>query len=293
MRACGRSSGTARSRHAAKSPRSGSSVSERALDGRVALVTGASRGIGVAIARRLAAEGAAVACVARTLHAEPPARLAGSLSETVGAIEAAGGRAVPIVANLADPGDRARIVPAVRAALGPVDVLVHNAAAAIYAPIAEMSLRRRQTVFEVNVHAAIDLAQAVLPEMRAAKRGAIINLSSATSAVPAPPPAMGAPTTMSIYGASKAALERLTVGLAAEVYADGIAVNTIAPVAAVATPGAEALVGRLLAEHPELVEPVEWLAEAVVVLATCDPKTCTGRVLYSGPFLDEVGRKPA
>ncbi len=255
-------------------------------------MTGASRGIGVAIARRLAAEGAAVALVARTLHAASDARLAGSLAETAAAIEAAGGRAVPVVANLADPDDRARIVPAVRAALGPVDVLVHNAAAAIYAPIAEMPLRRRQIVFEVNVHAALDLAQAVLPDMRAARRGSIINLSSVTSAPPAPPPSTGVPTTMSIYGASKAALERMTIGLAAEVYADGIAVNTIAPVAAVATPGAEALVGRLLEEHPELVEPVEWLAEAVAVLATCDPRTCTGRVLFSGPFLDEVGRKP-
>ena len=259
----------------------------RTLEGKVALVTGASRGIGVAIARRLAREGAALGLVARTMQAEPGARLAGSLAETVAAIEAAGGRAVPIVADLADPAARAGIVPAVEAALGAVDVLVHNAAAAIYAPIADMTLRRRQIVFEVNVQAAIDLAQAVLPHMRAVGRGAIINLSSATSAHSA-----GAPTTMSVYGASKAALERLTIGLAAEVYAEGIAVNTIAPVAAVATPGAEALVGRLLAEHPELVEPVEWLAEAVVVLATCEPRTCTGRVLYSGPFLDEVGRKP-
>jgi NAD(P)-dependent dehydrogenase (short-subunit alcohol dehydrogenase family) len=97
---------------------------------------------------------------------------------------------------------------------------------------------------------------------------------------------------MSVYGASKAALERLTVGLASEVHADGIGVTTLAPVAAVSTPGAEALVGKFLAEHPELVEPVEWLAEAVMVLATSDPKAYTGRVLYSGPFLDEVGRKP-
>jgi NAD(P)-dependent dehydrogenase (short-subunit alcohol dehydrogenase family) len=265
----------------------------RTLEGRVAIVTGASRGIGVAIARRLAAEGAALALVARTRDAESGAKLAGSLAETVALIEAEGGRAVPIVANLADPDDRARIVPAARAALGPIDVLVHNAAAAIYAPVAEMPLRRRQTVFEVNVHTAIDLAQAVLPDMRAARRGSIVNLSSATAAYPAPPPSMTVPSTMAIYGASKAALERLTIGLAAEVYGDGIAVNTIAPVAAVATPGAEALVGNLLAEHPELVEPIEWLAEATAYLATCDARTCTGRVLLSGPFLDEIGRKPS
>jgi NAD(P)-dependent dehydrogenase (short-subunit alcohol dehydrogenase family) len=262
------------------------------LDGKVALVTGASRGIGVAIARRLAAEGAAVALVARTLEPEAGSRLPGSLAETADAIAARGGRALPIVANLADPADRARIVPAVEAALGPVDVLVHNAAAAIYAATAEMPLRRRQTVFEVNVHAAVDLAQAVLPAMRARGRGWIVNLSSATAAYPPPPPAAGPPPTMSIYGASKAALERLTIGLAAEVYSDGIAVNAIAPVAAVDTPGAAALVGSLLRDHPELVEPVEWLAEAVLALATCDPRRCTGRVLLSRPFLDELGRAP-
>jgi NAD(P)-dependent dehydrogenase (short-subunit alcohol dehydrogenase family) len=262
------------------------------LAGRVALITGASRGIGVALARRLAADGAAVAVVARTLTAEPDAPLTGSLEETVAAIEAEGGRAVPIVANLADPVDRARVVPAVEAALGPIDVLVHNAAAAIYAPIAEMPLRRRQTVFEVNVHAAIDLAQAVLPAMRARHRGSIIFLSSASSTYPAPPPATTVPSTMAVYGASKAALERLAISLAAEVYADGIAVNTIAPVAAVHTPGADTLVGALLRDHPELVEPVDWLAESVAILANSDAATCTGRVLYSKTFLEEHGHTP-
>ena len=265
---------------------------EPTLSGRVALVTGASRGIGVAVARRLAAEGATVAVVARTLEPDANARLEGSLAETVAAIRGDGGRAIPIVANLADPADRARILPAVEAELGAVDILVHNAAAAIYAPLTEMPLRRRQTVFEVNVHAAIDLAQAAIPGMRAKGRGSIINLSSASSAYPPPPPAITIPSTMSVYGASKAALERLTIGLAAELYADGIAVNTIAPVAAVRTPGAEALVGPLMREHPELVEPVEWLAEAVAILAGCDAATCTGRVLYSRPFLEERGRMP-
>jgi citronellol/citronellal dehydrogenase len=273
-------------------PMTSSDPGSRPLAGRVALVTGASRGIGVALAQRLAQDGAAVAVVARTLEPDPDARLRGSLAETVATIVAAGGRAVPIVANLADPDDRARIVPAVEAALGPVDVLVHNAAAAIYASTASMPLRRRQTVFEVNVHAAIDLAQAVLPGMRAARRGSIVNLSSASSGLPIAPPPNGIPSTMSVYGASKAALERLTVGLAAEVYADGIAVNTIAPVAAVDTPGAEALVGQLLREHPELVEPVEWLVEAVSILAQSDAAACTGRILYSRSFLEEHGRLP-
>jgi citronellol/citronellal dehydrogenase len=272
------------------SPSGSAPATSRPLAGRVALVTGASRGIGVALAQRLVRDGAAVAVVARTLEPTPGAHLPGSLAETVATITAAGGRAVPIVANLADPEDRARIVPAVEAALGPVDVLVHNAAAAIYGPTTTMPLRRRQTSFEVNVHAAIDLAQAVLPAMRAARRGSIITLSSATSVLPAPPPAAGIPPTMSVYGASKAAVERLMVGLAAETYADGIAVNTIAPVAAVDTPGAEALVGQLLRDRPELVEPVEWLAEAVSILAGCDAATCTGRVLYSRSFLEECGR---
>lgn len=261
----------------------------RRMEGRSAIVTGASRGIGRALAIRLAAEGAAVALVARTADPDPDSPLAGSLRETVEEITGAGGRAIAISANLADPEDRAKIVPQAREAIGPIDTLVHNAAAAIYAPLAEMPIRRRQTVFEVNVHAALDLAQAVLPDMRAAGRGWIVNLSSATASHEQGPPNRPTPSTMAIYGASKAALERMSIGLAVELYDDAIAVNTVAPVAAVSTPGAEALVGELLKTNPELVEPVSWLEEAVVQLSTCDPKTMTGRNLFSGPFLDEIG----
>lgn len=260
--------------------------------GRVVLLTGASRGIGRALAIRMAAEGAAVALVARTVEPDPDSHLGGSLRETVDEIESAGGRAVAIGSNLADAEDRAGVVPRVRDALGPVDTLVHNAAAAMYAPVADMPLRRRQIMFEVNVHAALDLAQAVLPDMRAAGRGWIVNLSSASSRHPEGPPVDVMSPTMTLYAASKAALERLTLGLAAEVHPDGIAVNCVSPVAAVRTPGAEAHVRALLDENPDLVEPVSWLEEAVVRLSICDPKQCTGRILYSGPFLDEIGAKP-
>jgi citronellol/citronellal dehydrogenase len=260
-----------------------------ALDNRVALVTGASRGIGAAIAVRLAAEGAAVAVTARTADAH--ATLPGSLTETVAAVEALGAKAVAIRADLAGADERARIVPEAEDALGPVDVLVNNAAAAFYLPNAEITLRRRRLLFELNVHAPIDLAQQVLPGMRARGEGWIVNLSSATSKHPkADAGALGATSTS--YGASKAALERFTTGLALEVGADGVAVNTIAPVAAVRTPGAEVHVGALMDARPEIVEPVEVMAEAALVLATCDPARCNGRVLYSGPFLEELGRAP-
>lgn len=273
----------------------------RECDGRVALVTGASRGIGAAIAMRLAEEGAAVAVTARTLEAHPTlfgtldARptLPGTLNDVVASIKAHGTKAVAIQADLTDDDARARIVPAVEATLGPVDILINNAAAAFYAPTAELNLRRRRLLFELNVHALVDLAQQVIPSMRAQRRGWIVNISSATSRHPKGPPfdpgiKLGATSTM--YGATKAALERITTGLAAEVYDDGIAVNSLAPVAAVRTPGAEAHLGPLLDDRPEIVEPIDLIVESALVLATCDPATVTGRVVYSRPFLRELGR---
>jgi citronellol/citronellal dehydrogenase len=263
------------------------------LDGRVALVTGASRGIGAGIAQRFAAEGAVVALIARTLDPEPGAPLSGSLRETVGGIEAAGGRALAVRADLADVADRARVVPEVTEALGPIEVLVNNAAAAFYLPTAEIPLKRRRLTFELNVEAPIDLIQAVLPAMRERHEGWVVNISSATSKHLQGPPfdsgfKLGFTTTT--YGASKAALERYTTGLAAEVYGDGIAVNTLAPVAAVRTPGADTLVGDVLDAHPSIVEPLELFVEATLVLATADPQRVTGRICYSRPLLEELGR---
>ncbi len=262
------------------------------LEGRVALVTGASRGIGAGIAQRFAAEGAAVAVTARTLDAEPDAPLAGSLRETVASIEARGGRALAVQADLTDAEDRARVVPLVASELGAVDVLVNNAAAAFYLPTAEMSLKRRRLIFELNVHAPVDFAQAVLPAMRERQAGWIVNISSATSKHPKGPPfdpGFKLGFTSTAYGASKAALERFTTGLAVEVYADRIAVNSLAPVAAVRTPGADALVGDVLDANPEIVEPLELFVEAALVLAVAHPAAFTGQICYSRPLLRDLG----
>ena len=155
--------------------------------GRRALVTGASRGIGAAIAERLAAEGADVAITARTLDEHD--HLPGSLNETRRRLEAYGGNVAVVVADLSDEADRARVVPAAVDALGgPIEILVNNAAAAIYQPLAEFPLRRRRVLFDVNVHAPLDLAQAVIPAMRAAGEGWIVNLSSGAARSSEGPP---------------------------------------------------------------------------------------------------------
>lgn len=146
----------------------------RVLDGRVAIVTGASRGIGAAIARRLAAEGARVAIVART--ATPGGSLHGSLAETAAAIEAAGGEALAICANLADPADRARIVPETVERFGRLDILVNNAAWARFVPIWEAQPRQVELALQMNVRAPLELSQQALPHMRAIGEGWIVNI---------------------------------------------------------------------------------------------------------------------
>src|SRR6476469_7701560 len=181
-----------------------------ALTGKVAIVTGASRGIGAAIARRFAAEGARVAIVARSLEPWSGGHLAGSLDEVAGEISLDGGTALPIVADLSDPAcDRAGLVAKVAAELGPVDIVVNNAAACFYLSIDETSERRLRVAYEVNVITPYLLVKAVVPGMRDRGTGWIVNIASVI-ADPAPPgPRRGGQfARSSTYAPSKAALNR-------------------------------------------------------------------------------------
>jgi len=262
-------------------------VTAARFSGRRALVTGASRGIGAAVARRLAAEGADVALVARTLDEHPT--LPGSLHETAATVEAHGRRAAVVVADLSDADDRARVVPEAVAALGgPLDVLVNNAAAAIYQPLLDFPLRRRRLTFEVNVHAPLDLAQAAVPAMVERGEGWVVNLTSASARhTPGPPyPADGLRSTIGIYGASKAALDRVTNALAVELEGTGVRVNAVEPRMAVLSEGASVLVGHLLEE--DAVEPMEQMVEAVLALCDCEPEL-TGGIHVSGQLLERRG----
>ena len=257
------------------------------LASKVVIVTGASRGIGEAIAQRFAADGAAVAVTARTVE-EGDHPLPGSLSATVRSITDAGGTALAVAADLGKAEDRARLVETVTRELGPVDVLVNNAAITYFEPVADFRENHYRLMFEVQVRAAFDLAQKVLPGMRERKSGWILNISSPAAIHPQGPPYPGAMPGGTVYGMCKAALERFTTGLAAEVYADGIAVNVLSPSGLVPTPGVvHHHLDKMVPE--EMHEAPAYMAEASYALCTGDPATLTGRIAFSRPLLDELG----
>ncbi|HXY91047.1 MAG TPA: SDR family oxidoreductase [Acidimicrobiia bacterium] len=254
--------------------------------GRVALVTGASRGIGKAIAVRLAAEGADVAICSR-----PTPALAdlGTLERAAAEISALGGRVLAVPFDLSDPSlDRAELVDRVEAELGAVDILVNNAAGGGFRRFLDWTDEQMATVLELNFWAPWQLVRRVLPGMRERGEGWILNVSSQTAQHPPGPPF---PPTQpaskgTIYGGSKAFLDRWTVSLGAETYGEGIAVNTVAPQAAAET--------EVLVEYSNLpaylYEPLDTMAEAALALCTADPARLTGQVTTSLQLLADLAR---
>jgi citronellol/citronellal dehydrogenase len=258
------------------------------LTGKVALVTGASRGIGKEIARLFAREGARVACTARTLD-EGDHMLEGSLTTTIEEIVKEGGQAVPIAGDVSSFEECQRIVGEARAALGPIDVLVNNAALTYFIPVAEFPPAKWLKSFAVNVHGPFFMARLVLEDMLAKKSGAIVNISSGAAIGPGRGPyKTPSPRGATLYGAEKAALERFTQGLAWELYASGISVTCVSPSQVVATPG---VIFHKLVDRPDSprAEPIEHMARAALLLATEPLDKVTGRVTYSQQILAEFG----
>ncbi|AOS78558.1 MULTISPECIES: SDR family NAD(P)-dependent oxidoreductase [Hydrogenophaga] len=236
------------------------------LSGKVAIVTGGSRGIGAAIARRLAGEGAQVALFYRS-NAE-------AADATVRAIEAAGGQAAAFKADVADEVAVRLAVREVVNHFGRVDALVNNAGIFEAEPVGEISRESFHRQFAVNAWSVLASTQAALEHFPAAG-GAIVNVSSSLAVRPEP-------QTVS-YSASKAAVDSLTLGCAIELGARGIRVNAVAPAITRTDMTADIPAEQLREETRltplgRLAEPGD-IADVVAFLCSDDARWITGRSL--------------
>lgn len=234
------------------------------LADKVAIITGASRGLGQLCALAYASEGAKVAVVGRNA-AESPMRLPGNVHQTAAAIEEFIGRsALPIACDVTDPAAVERMVEEVLDHWGRIDVLLNNAAYVTLEGerVIDIPVRLFNQMLRVNVLGAFQVIRAVLPAMQARRCGSVINVSGRSR------------TRGSPLEATKAAIEMLTIGLANELRPDGVAVNSLRPVGFIDTPGV-LLNGEV---KPRDLTPPDSYLDAAVVLAMQSADTYTGQV---------------
>ena len=245
--------------------------------GQVAIVTGASRGIGKQVAIELARRGASVVVAARTV--EQRGRLPGTIGETVGQIESVGGRALAVQADMAVAADLERLVGEAQRVFGRIDVLVNNAAATATKtwglPLLELSREEWMAQYDVNLHAPYTLMRSVVPLMAESGGGRIINLTTGSHSGDVEP-APGLPVPLA-YPSSKAALDQLCRSVAPQLREYGVTVVNVDP-GYVRTEMVDLMAGRGMDTSGAI--PMDVPTQAIAYLATCDePLRYTGRVV--------------
>jgi 3-oxoacyl-[acyl-carrier protein] reductase len=255
----------------------------RLLSGKTALVTGSSRGIGRAIAQRLAAEGATVVVTARSYEPSVSTRagltlaIPGTIGETIELIENTGGTAFGVATDLEDSDQRGRLLDEVLDRTGRIDILVNNAGFADYSVIEDMSLETFDRTVEHYLRTPFVLTRAAIPHMRKQGGGWIVNVGSVTGIAPVRPYREYNKTAGDVvYASMKAALHRFSQGVAAELLDANIAVNCVGPSTAIRTPGAAQLIPDAFP-----TEPVEYLAETVLAMCHLPAAERTGLVAFS------------
>lgn len=239
------------------------------LQGKVAIVTGASRGLGKAIAVAFSQQGAGVVVAARTEEAQE--KLPGTIYQTAEEMKALGNNALAVRCDVTDEQSVNHMVQKTLEHFGHIDVLVNNAGIAFYYPIIDTPLKRWELVIKVNIGGAFLCSKAVLPYMIEQKRGSIINISS----LAADERDEGTVPTGVAYAVSKAGLDRLTLGLATEVGKYNIAVNALKPHRVVDTDGM-----RLWQPEADTAswQSADMIVKAASFLADQDSKGLTGTV---------------
>ncbi len=256
-------------------------MSTRTLQGKTLMITGASRGIGLAIAKRAAADGANIVLLAKTV--EPNPKLPGTLASAAAEVEAAGGHALAVQTDIRDENAVAAAVAAAVARFGGIDILVNNASAISLTPTAATPMKRFDLMFGVNVRGTYACTQACLAELtKSAKAGRnphVLNMS--------PPLSMKehwfkghVAYTMAKYGMSEC-----TLGHAGEFRPLGIAVNSLWPRTAIATAAMQMIPGIDL----NLCRKPEILADAAWFILTSDAKATTGQFFIDDELLAQHG----
>ncbi len=245
------------------------------LKDRVAIITGASRGIGLATALRLAREGVKIVVAAKTTQPNP--RLPGTIQETVDAVRAAGSEALGVKCNVRHIPELEKLVDETITAFGRIDMLINNAGAIWVEAIEDTPEKRFDLVMEVNFKAPFFLSQLCVPHMKRQGWGHIVNMSPPI----APSDAIG----KIAYMASKFDMTLLSIGLAGELKDSGVAVNSLWP---------KTLVESLATINWGMGEPKDWrkadvLADAAAVIVSQDPRTYSGQALIDEDVLRERG----
>jgi len=247
------------------------------LNGKTLFISGASRGIGLAIALRAARDGANVVIAAKT--AEPDPRLPGTIHTAAAEVEAAGGRALALQVDIRDENAVQAAVARAAEHFGGIDILVNNASAISLTRTPDTPLKRYDLMMDINVRGSFVCAQACLPHLKKARNPHILSLS---------PPLNLDPKWLGVHAAyttSKYAMSLIALGLAEELKADGIAVNTLWPQTIIATSALNvAQVGL-----GEMGRKPEIMADAAWHLLTADARALTGRSLIDEAVLRDAG----
>jgi NAD(P)-dependent dehydrogenase (short-subunit alcohol dehydrogenase family) len=250
---------------------------DRTLRDRVVVVTGASRGIGAAIAARAAADGAAVALLAKTDSPNP--KIAGTLAETANTVEKAGGRALSVACDVRDANAVAEAIASVAEAFGRIDVVINNAGALDLRPTSNLPTKNLRRLLEINVEGPFAVVQAALPHLRQSSNAHVVNVSPPLNLDPR---WVGAHVGHTV---GKYAESLLTLGWAAEFALVPIAVNSVWPATTVASTGMMVAMGeaavRAQARSPQI------MADAVHALVTRPAAACTGNFYTDEQILRE------
>lgn len=247
----------------------------KALEGRVAIITGASRGIGRALALRLAQEGADIVVAAKSEQSTE--KLPGSIYETAEEVRALGRRALPVKVDVRHEEEIAAMVQRTAAEFGRIDILINNAGALWWQPVLETPGKRFDLLMSINVRASFLCAYYALPYMQRQRWGHIITM--------APPISTEANPGMVAYMISKMGMARLAIGIAEEHRGDNIASNSLWPVTPIET---AAVINNQLGERSQWRTP-EILCDATMAILSQEPSACTGRQLLDEEILREAG----